>query len=100
MAHGCSRARLGAVRARRHRLADADAGAHDRASVLWLKSAGFLVQGAGRGTTISRGIALPATTRRFDAPLRILSTQPLLELYGVAKGARRGGSVASRPQSL
>ena len=61
------------------------------------KSAGFLVQGGLQGTTISRGDGPASATieTRFDALLRILSTQLPLEQAVSEKLARIEGSVAA-----
>jgi DNA-binding HxlR family transcriptional regulator len=59
------------------------------------KSAGFLIQGGRQGTTISRGDGPASATieTRFDALLRILSTQLPLEQAVSEKLARVEGSV-------
>lgn len=61
------------------------------------KSAGFLIQGGRQGTTISRGDGPASATieTRFDALLRILSTQLPLEQAVSEKLARVEGSVVA-----
>src|SRR5262245_58263359 len=61
------------------------------------KSAGFLVQGGGQGTTISRGDS-PASAMietRFDTLLRVLSTELSLEQAVSKKLAKVEGSVVA-----
>lgn len=61
------------------------------------KSAGFLIQGGRQGTTISRGDGPASATieTRFEALLRILSTQLPLEQAVSEKLARVEGSVVA-----